>query len=143
MNTQNDEIKRLVDEQYAQIEVPEGLEQRLSDKIDLWALEEERSPMEEKVVHFTPIFWARTASVAASLILLIMGTWFVISKQKPENVQIADTCTSVEDAYRETYDALNCISGAFGKGMGQVKESTTNISKTVSAANKYIVITDK
>lgn len=143
MKTQDDEIKRLIDESYAQIEVPEGLEKRLSDKIDLWASEEEKIPQPPKQIRFTRTFWVRSLSMAASLILLITGSLLITSKEEPQTILVADTCTSVEDAYKETYMALSQISKAFDKGIEKAKESTDNISKTVSTANKYIAITDK
>lgn len=144
MKREEDEIKKIIDESYSGIKVPEGLEQRLSSKIDTWASEAEDAPETKmKPIRFTRNFWVRTLSVAASLAILITGTFLMVPKQTHNPVMIADTCTSVEDAYSEAQYALTCISKAFGKGMGAIEETTGTFSKTVSAANKYVVITEK
>ena len=95
-------------------DVPEGLEERLSQSIDRWG----------KKYRTLRLQWI--GSIAASLLLLFGAGWYL---QEPPR---KDTCATPEEAYMEAQKALVLFSTALNKGMKQMDvlhETTERMEK--------------
>ena len=95
-------------------DVPEGLEERLSQSIDRW----------DKKHRTLRLQWI--GSIAASLLLLFGAGWYL---QEPPR---KDTCATPEEAYVEAQKALVLFSTALNKGMKQMDalhETTERVEK--------------
>ena len=95
-------------------EVPEGLEERLSQSIDRWSKKNRTIRLQ----------WI--GSIAASLLLLFGAGWYL---QEPPR---KDTCATPEEAYMEAQKALVLFSTALNKGMKQMDvlhETTERMEK--------------
>ena len=95
-------------------EVPEGLEERLSQSIDRWSKKHRTLRLQ----------WI--GSIAASLLLLFGAGWYL---QEPPR---KDTCATPEEAYVEAQKALVLFSTALNKGMKQMdvlQETTERVEK--------------
>ena len=95
-------------------DVPEGLEERLSQSIDRW----------DKKHRTLRLQWI--GSIAASLLLLFGAGWYL---QEPPR---KDTCATPEEAYAEAQRALVMFSTALNKGMKQMDalhETTERMEK--------------
>ena len=94
--------------------VPEGLEERLSQSIDRWGKKHRTLRLQ----------WI--GSIAASLLLLFGAGWYL---QEPPR---KDTCATPEEAYMEAQKALVLFSTALNKGMKQMdvlQETTERVEK--------------
>ena len=95
-------------------DVPEGLEERLSQSIDRWGKKHRTLRLQ----------WI--GSIAASLLLLFGAGWYL---QEPPR---KDTCATPEEAYMEAQKALVLFSAALNKGMKQMdvlQETTERVEK--------------
>ena len=95
-------------------DVPEGLEERLSQSIDRWGKKHRTLRLQ----------WI--GSIAASLLLLFGAGWYL---QEPPR---KDTCATPEEAYAEAQKALVMFSTALNKGMRQMDalhETTERMEK--------------
>ena len=95
-------------------DVPEGLEERLSQSIDRWGKKHRTLRLQ----------WI--GSIAASLLLLFGAGWYL---QEPPR---KDTCATPEEAYAEAQKALVMFSTALNKGMKQMDalhETTERVEK--------------
>ena len=95
-------------------DVPEGLEERLSQSIDRWGKKHRTLRLQ----------WI--GSIAASLLLLFGAGWYL---QEPPR---KDTCATPEEAYMEAQKALVLFSTALNKGMKQMdvlQETTERMEK--------------
>ena len=95
-------------------DVPEGLEERLSQSIDRWGKKHRTLRLQ----------WI--GSIAASLLLLFGAGWYL---QEPPR---KDTCATPEEAYVEAQKALVLFSTALNKGMKQMdvlQETTERVEK--------------
>ena len=105
-------------------EIPEGLESRLSRKIDEWDTGERRTLKIKKHIRALRLQWI--GSIAASLLLLFGVGWYL---QEPTR---KDTCSTPEEAYAEAQRALVMFSTALNKGMKQMDvlhETTERVEK--------------
>ena len=90
-------------------DIPEGLEERLSQRIDQWNVQKKR--------HITKhLQWI--GSIAASLLLLFGAGWYLQDSQPSAHRQ--DTCATPEEAYAEAQRTLVLFSTALNKGMKQM-----------------------
>ena len=95
-------------------DVPEGLEERLSQSIDRWGKKHRTLRLQ----------WI--GSIAASLLLLFGAGWYL---QEPPR---KDTCATPEEAYMEAQKALVLFSTTLNKGMKQMdvlQETTERVEK--------------
>ena len=95
-------------------DMPEGLEERLSQSIDRWGKKHRTLRLQ----------WI--GSIAASLLLLFGAGWYL---QEPPR---KDTCATPEEAYMEAQKALVLFSTALNKGMKQMdvlQETTERVEK--------------
>ena len=96
-------------------DVPEGLEERLSQSIDRW----------DKKHRTLRLQWI--GSIAASLLLLFGAGWYL-----QDGTPRKDTCATPEEAYAEAQKALVMFSTALNKGMKQMDalhETTERMEK--------------
>ena len=96
-------------------DVPEGLEERLSQSIDRWGKKHRTLRLQ----------WI--GSIAASLLLLFGAGWYL-----QDDTPRKDTCTTPEEAYAEAQKALVMFSTALNKGMKQMDalhETTERMEK--------------
>ena len=133
-----DEIKKILDNYYEEVKVPEGLKERLTSTIDMLAQQEvvSSSKTTHKKIIFRPVLWQALA--AAAVVALIVIFSINIPSDKNNNIFIADTYTDVNEAYKETTKALLYISESFNKGLDKVNESSETIAKSTMVVNKHI-----
>ena len=126
-------IKKIMDQHYEQVEVPEDLEAKISATIDRLAAQEEARLKPRRAL------W-KTIAVAASVVLLLTLAIFVPVREP--SVQLADTYTNVEEAYDETEKVLQYVSSLMNKGVDKVAQTHSDIS-TINTLNKFIEINKK
>lgn len=111
--------------------VPEGLESRLSDKIDQWDTHEKQVLKVRKHKQFHRLQWI--GSIAASLLILLsLGIYLYKPHQAPTP---KDTCATPEEAYIYAEKALVTLSVNLNKGMKgveSVQETTRKIQENVN-----------
>ena len=114
-------------------QIPDGLEEKLSNQIDKCAIQ-------ERLVMKTPqrktLQWI--GSIAASLLILFGMSWYF--NDVPSNYR-KDTCASLEEAYVHTEKALMMFAQALNKGVKQIEviqESTNKVEKNIQKQlNKF------
>lgn len=100
-------------EMFLQLQVPEGLEERLIQQINQWEAQEH---YKKKAHHRFLLQWI--SGIAASLLLLFGAGWYIY---EPEPKHNQDTCTTPEEAYAYAEKALVMLSNALNKGMGKME----------------------
>ncbi|HHV04352.1 MAG: hypothetical protein WCQ69_08645 [Bacteroidales bacterium] len=139
-----DKIKKIMDKHYEGIEVPSGLEAKISATIDRLAAaetandQEQEKPRRIKLVQKHP-HW-RIVAVAASVTIVI--TLAIFLPVKENRVQLADTFTNVDDAYQETEKVLEYVSSLMNKGVAKVSETQESI-RSIKTINKYLEIKEQ
>ena len=118
-----------------QIPIPEGLEERLSAKIDQWEQEEkkaQRRSLMPKVLRY--------AAVAASF-ALVMGVGFhLLSQDQYMNLAEQDTYQDPVQAQQEAERALTLLAVNLNKGMGHLEKAKALSDRTEQALNKQLNI---
>lgn len=112
-------------------EVPEGLEHRLSRKIDEWDTHEQRMLKVKKRARL--LRWQWIGSIAAGLLILLSVG---LHLHKPYSAPAPqDTCATPEEAYAQAQKALVMLSASLNKGIRQVEavqETTERIQENVN-----------
>ena len=110
-------------------EIPEGLESRLSRKIDQWDTGERRTLKIKKHTRVLRLQWI--GSIAASLLILLsVGLYLYKPYPAPQ-----DTCATPEEAYAQAQKALIMLSSSLNKGIEKVEsvqEATGKIQENVN-----------
>ena len=110
-------------------EIPEGLESRLSRKIDEWDTGERRTLKIKKHIRALRLQWI--GSIAASLLILLsVGLYLYKPYPAPQ-----DTCATPEEAYVQAQKALIMLSSSLNKGIEKVEsvqEATGKIQENVN-----------
>lgn len=106
------------------VQVPEGLEEKLSKQIDQWAMQERfvRNASRKRTFQWI-------GSIAASLLILFSMGWYFHAPQPRQ-----DTCATPEEAYIQTERALMMFAQALDKGMKQmevIRESTDKVERNI------------
>ena len=122
-----DELKYLDMDGINDIEIPEGLEERLSMKIDQWAESEGGQPRRAKRISLM-----RTISVAAGFILLI-GIGMML--HGVDDKAHKDTFDNPEIACREAEKALELLAYNLGKGMEHLEKAKEMSVRTNNLIN--------
>lgn len=139
-----EELKYLNLKRTGEAEVPEGLEERLSMKIDLWAEEEKRvnSALESKAVVPTASFLARFRPyrniAVAACISLIIGIGSVISLLGKGNNAHKDTFDNPELARIEAEKALYLLAYNMEKGTRHLKQAKDIAAHTETSLNNTL-----
>ena len=139
-----EEVKYLNLKRTGETEVPEGLEERLSMKIDLWAEEEKRvnSALESKAVVPTVSFLARFRPyrniAVAACISLIIGIGSVIGLLGKGNNAHKDTYDNPELARIEAEKALYLLAYNMEKGTKHLKQAKDIAAHTETSLNNTL-----
>jgi hypothetical protein len=110
--------------QLQNIQIPKGLEERLSKQIDQWATQER---FVQKNPRRRTLQWI--GSIAASLLILFSIGWYFHAPQPRK-----DTCATPEEAYIHTEKALMMFAQALNKGvklMEVIQESTEKVERNI------------
>ena len=112
------------------IPIPEGLEQRLSAKIDEWEHEEQqRKPLKAQHRHLLPSALRYTAA-AACLVLVFDVGYHLLSQEKYMNLAEQDTFQDPLLAQQQAERALTLLAVNLNKGMGQLEKAKALSDKT-------------
>ena len=108
-----------------QIPIPEGLEERLSAKIDEWECEEQKS--KRRILLSRTLRYAATAACFA----LVFGVGYhLLSQDDYTNLAEQDTYQDPEQAQQEAERALNMLAMNLNKGMGHLERAKALSEKT-------------
>ena len=116
------------------IPIPEGLEERLSAKIDEWA----RPTLTEKHAHKTPLLgrgWGRFSLAASFLLVCGIGLYLALS---PSNKGSIDTYDDPEIACVEAQKALQLLATNLNKGMAQYEAVNVKGRQAEEILNKQL-----
>lgn len=108
------------------IPIPEGLEERLSAKIDEWEQEE----------RITGIL--RYTAVAASIALVFGVGLHYFQQEEPINYAEQDTYQDPVLAQQEAERALNLLAANLNKGMGHLERAKALSDKAENTLNKQL-----
>ena len=133
---EKDRIKEIVDRHFNEIEIPIALEDRISNNIDNLAKEEQIELLKSKLSKRRLIRY--TLSIAATVILIATTTLFWPQPKVVENIEIADTCATVEEAYKETEAAFKYLAEVLEKSVSKVNEKSKPITESKKIINKYL-----
>ncbi len=122
-----------------QIPIPEGLEERLSAKIDEWEESEKRKVKSEKLKYLFPSYLKVTA-IAASVALVFGVGYYFLSHEESVNHAEQDTYQDPVVAQQEAEKALNLLAYNLNKGMGQLEKAKAISERTETTLNKQLNI---
>ena len=118
-----------------QIPIPEGLEERLSAKIDKWEQEERKQKAQR--CRLLPSI-VRYTAVAASVALVIGVGYHYLRQDEPVNLAEQDTYQDPVLAQQEAERALNLLAANLNKGMGHLEKAKALSDKAESKLNKQL-----
>ena len=105
-----------------QIPIPEGLEERLSAKIDEWEREEKKPRRRISVLRYV---------AAAACFALVFGVGYhLMNKNENTNLAEQDTYQDPVKAQQEAERALNMLAMNLNKGMGHLEKAKALSEKT-------------
>lgn len=119
-----------------QIPIPEGLEERLSAKIDEWEKEEKKQQKAKR--HTLRPNILRYAAVAASIVLVIGVGYHLLSQDKYMNLAEQDTYQDPMLAQQEAERALTLLAVNLNKGMGHMEKAKALSEKTEKTLNEQL-----
>ena len=113
-----------------QIPIPEGLEERLSKKIDEWETHPQPLPKGGETLA-SPLRRGIRYVAAAACFALVFGVGYHLMNQE-ENTSLAeqDTYQDPVKAQQEAERALNMLAMNLNKGMGHLEKAKTLSEKT-------------
>jgi len=114
------------------IPIPEGLEERLSAKIDEWEkAEKAQKPVRKRMWHYV--------AAAASIALVFgVGYHFLGHKEATTNLGRQDTYQNPVLAQQEAERALNLLAVNLNKGLGQMEKASAICERTENTLNKQL-----
>ena len=105
-----------------QIPIPEGLEERLSAKIDEWEREEKKPRRRISMLRYV---------AAAACFALVFGVGYhLMNKNENTNLAEQDTYQDPVKAQQEAERALNMLAMNLNKGMGHLEKAKALSDKT-------------
>ena len=117
-----------------QIPIPDGLEERLSKKIDEWEYEEKkikRHILLPKVLRYT----------AAACVALVFGVGiYFLNQDEYTRLAEQDTYQDPVQAQQEAERALNMLAMNLNKGMGHLEKAKALSDKTEQSFNEKLKI---
>ena len=135
-----------------QIPIPEGLEERLSAKIDEWA-SEEQGARDKKIAQTPtilsplaprPLHLIRYSAIAACVALVFgVGYYFLQQKEEPVNLAEQDTYHDPAIAQQEAEKALNLLAYNLNKGLGQMEKAKAISDRAEMTLNKQLNVLEK
>ena len=134
-----------------QIPIPEGLEERLSAKIDEWASEEQGARGKKiaqtptSLSHLLPLTsYLKVAAIAACVALVFgVGYYFLQQKEEPVNLAEQDTYHDPAIAQQEAEKALNLLAYNLNKGLGQMEKAKAISDRAEMTLNKQLQVLEK
>ena len=118
------------------IPIPEGLEERLSAKIDEWEQEEKQQKAKYRLLPRALRYTAIAASIA-----LVFGVGFHYLRQdEPVNLAEQDTYQDPVKAQQEAERALNLLAANLNKGMGHLEKAKALSDKAENTLNKQLKV---
>ena len=114
------------------IALPEGMDKRLSEKIDMLE-RQEKSGRRKRYTLYRYI-----SGVAAAVFVGVCIHWFMDADK--DNGRMKDTFDSPQEAYEATENALQLFAEAFNKGDMQVekaREATRNIKEKIDNIKNF------
>ena len=118
-----------------QIPIPDGLEERLSKKIDEWEYEEKkikRHILLPKVLRYT---------AAAACVALVFGVGiYFLNQDEYTRLTEQDTYQDPVQAQQEAERALNMLAMNLNKGMGHLEKAKALSDKTEQSFNEKLKI---
>ena len=130
-------MDELNDKTLEQIPIPEGLEERLSAKIDEWEKEERKQKAQCR--RLLPSIMRYTA-VAASIALVFGIGYHYLRLDEPVNLAEQDTYQDPVLAQQEAERALNLLAANLNKGMGHLEKAKTLSDKAENTLNKQLKV---
>ena len=118
-----------------QIPIPEGLEERLSTKIDEWEKEEKQQKAKRRMLRPNIL---RYAAAAASIVLVIGVGYHLLSQDKYMNLAEQDTYQDPMLAQQEAERALTLLAVNLNKGMGHMEKAKALSDKTEKTLNEQL-----
>ena len=118
-----------------QIPIPEGLEERLSVKIDEWELEEKQQKAQHR--RLLPSVLRYTA-VAASIALVFGVGYHYLRQDESVNFAEQDTYQDPVLAQQEAERALSLLAANLNKGMGHLEKAKALSDKAENTLNKQL-----
>lgn len=119
------------------IPIPEGLEARLSAKIDEWEQEETKQKAQRRRLLPSAL---RYMAVAASVALVLGVGLHLMRQDKEVGLAEQDTYQDPVVAQQEAEKALNLLAYNLNKGMGQMKKAKAISDHTEMTLNKQLNI---
>jgi len=126
---------QLNDETLEQIPIPEGLEERLSAKIDEWEREEQKAKQ-----HTLMPRALRYTAVAASFALVFGVGYHLLNHDNRSNLAEQDTYQDPVLAQQEAERALNMLAYNLNKGMGHLEKAKALSDKTEQSFNEKLKV---
>ena len=115
-----------------QIPIPEGLEERLSAKIDEWEKEEKQQEAKHRSLFPKAL---RYTAAAASVVLVVGVGIHLLSQDKYMDLAEQDTYQDPMQAKMEAERALNLLAMNLNKGMGHLEKAKALSDKTEQTLN--------
>ncbi len=119
------------------IPIPEGLEARLSAKIDEWEQEETKQKAQRRRLLPSAL---RYMAVAASVALVLGVGLHLMRQDEVTNLAEQDTYQDPMLAQQEAERALNLLAYNLNKGMGQLEKAKALSDKTEKSLNKQLKV---
>ena len=120
-----------------QIPIPEGLEERLSAKIDEWEKEEKQ----QKAQHRTLLPRTLRYTAAAASVALVFGVGYhLLSQEQYVNLAEQDTYQDPLLAKQEAERALTLLAVNLNKGMGHLEKAKALGDKTEKTLNEQLKV---
>lgn len=119
------------------IPIPEGLEARLSAKIDEWEQEETKQKAQRRRLLPSAL---RYMAVAASVALVLGVGLHLMRQDEVTNLAEQDTYQDPMLAQQEAERALNLLAYNLNKGMGQLAKAKALSDKTEKSLNKQLKV---
>ena len=116
----------------AEVAVPEGIEERLSEAIDGWAAQEETPKQHGRIYQLRWI-----GGIAACVLMILAFSW---NLYEPTPMR-KDTCATPEEAYAEVHNALMQFALALDKGTEQLAMVHRTTQKIEENINEYLTLT--
>ena len=120
-----------------QIPIPEGLEERLSAKIDEWEKEEKQQKAQHRTLLPRTL---RYTAVAASVALVFGVGYHLLSQEQYVNLAEQDTYQDPLLAKQEAERALTLLAVTLNKGMGHLEKAKALGDKTEKTLNEQLKV---
>ena len=118
-----------------QIPIPEGLEERLSARIDEW---EKKELQQQSARRFQLPRAMRYTAIAASFALVFGVGYHYLNVEEPVNLAEQDTYKDPVKAQQEAERALNLLAANLNKGMGRLEKAKALSDKAEKTLNEQL-----